>query len=124
MPEIKTILLVDDEFLLLTLMEDLLSERFSVISAPGGTQAIDLLNAEPERKFHGLVTDIRMPGASGWDVARKARELHPDIAVIYVTGDSSADWRDNGVPGSKIFGKPVKLEDLLETLTGMLTTPA
>ncbi|MBJ3784013.1 response regulator [Devosia sediminis] len=120
MPDTQTILLVEDEFLLLALMEDLLSERFSVISAPRGDDAIDMLNAEPGREIHGLVTDIRMPGVFGWDVAKRARELHPDIAVIYLTGDSLADWRTQAVPGSKIFGKPAKMDELIEALTKLM----
>ena len=37
-----------------------------------------------------LVTDIHLPGASGGDLAAKALEVRPGIAIVYATGDATS----------------------------------
>ena len=49
----------------------------------------------------GCCRDVELGGKStGWDVCRRARELHPDIPVIYTTGGRADEWSANGVPNS------------------------
>lgn len=58
-------------------------------------------------KYRALITDINMPGPlKGWDVARQARELIPDIPVIYMTADAAHQWSSMGVPNSLLLRKP------------------
>jgi CheY-like chemotaxis protein len=61
-------------------MEQMLeSGGFDVIAAPSGDAALQLL-VDSEAQFAGLITDIRLgDGIDGWALARKARELVPDI---------------------------------------------
>jgi DNA-binding NtrC family response regulator len=55
----------------------------------------------------GLVTDVRLgSGPDGWDVARHARHKKPDMPVVYMTGDSAANWAAEGVPKSLLLMKP------------------
>ena len=35
-----------------------------------------------------VLTDLRMPGLTGWEVARRAKALHPDLPVVLVTGSA------------------------------------
>lgn len=66
------------------------------------------------REFQTLVTNIQLPGAKGWDVARRARELHPKIGVVYVSGDSGQGWHEgSGLPGSLFLQKPYSNGDLV-----------
>jgi CheY-like chemotaxis protein len=54
-----------------------------------------------------LVTDIELGGRlTGWDVAQRARELKPDLPVIYMTGNSGDEWASRGVPNSVLITKP------------------
>jgi CheY-like chemotaxis protein len=62
-----------------------------------------------------------MPGKlNGGDLARRARELQPLLPVIYMTGDSAAAWRSQGVPGSVLLQKPFADAQLLTALTTLL----
>jgi DNA-binding response OmpR family regulator len=67
-----------------------------------------------------LVTDIRLPQVDGWEIARRAREVHPELPVIYMSGDSAAEHRDHGVTGSVMLLKPFALDELLVVLTSAL----
>jgi len=65
-----------------------------------------VLQGEPT-KYRALLTDIDLKGKlTGWDVARRARELDPEMPVIYMTGASADDWPSHGVPNSILLNKP------------------
>ena len=54
-----------------------------------------------------LVTDIRLKGdQDGWQVARRARELNPQLPVVYMSGDSAVEHTSQGVPHSIMVQKP------------------
>jgi two-component system, cell cycle response regulator CpdR len=53
------------------------------IEAESGEDALDKLG-ESDVKL--LITDIRMGGMNGWEVAEHARERRPDLPVIYISG--------------------------------------
>lgn len=100
------LLLVEDEIVVAMPIEELLLQAgFDVSVALDGFGAL----AEIEKRtqsFRVLVTDIALPNASGWDVARRAREINPAIAVIYYSGHRGVDWDTEGVPGSVKVQKP------------------
>lgn len=98
------LLLVEDEPLLRLASGDTLEGGgFAVAFACDGAQAIVALgNQGPP--LAGLITDIRLgAGPDGWEVARRAREINPLMPVVYITGDSAADWPARGVPNSLIL---------------------
>ena len=70
------------------------------IEAASGEDALDKL-AEMEVKL--LITDIRMGGMSGWEVAEHARERRPNLPVIYMSGYPCAG---KPVPESIYLTKP------------------
>ena len=100
------VFVVDDEPLIAQLLEDALTEGdFSVHSASDGAEAIRMLEATG---YRALVTDVNLPPGelTGWDVAKRARELNADIPVIYMTGAAAHDWTSKGVPNSVLVAKP------------------
>lgn len=63
--------------------------------------------SELDTRLSALVTDIRLgAGANGWAVAVEARTKLPLLPVVYMTGDSAADWKAFGVPKSVLVQKP------------------
>ena len=67
--------------------------------------------------------DINVPGRlDGWDVAKRARELRPDIPVIYMTGLAADDWASRGVPNSLLLQKPFALAQIVTAVAQMLNT--
>ena len=116
------ILLVDDEAGILDLLDAVLTEAgFDVVRAASGRQALESLPAEVDQ-LRGLITDVRLPGAvDGWELARRARVLKPDIAVVYVTGDSEMSWSASGVPGSVLVTKPFAPAQVVTAISALLT---
>jgi CheY-like chemotaxis protein len=61
-----------------------------------------------------LVADINLgKGTTGFDVARRARQLNPDIKVIYITGQA-AQVGKFGVEDAEMFPKPFSPVELAE----------
>ncbi|CUT12686.1 twocomponent response regulator [Bradyrhizobium sp.] len=101
------VLLVEDEDLIIDMIKDALEDAgFAVTASASGEEALAAFDCGPRHCV--LVTDINLGRnrMSGWEVARKVRESHPGIAVIYVTGDSAHGWPSQGVPHSVLIGKP------------------
>src|ERR1700753_696257 len=84
------ILLVEDETFIAEMIQDALEDRgLHVRSAHTDRSAYDILEGEA-RAFSLLIADINLgPGGSGFDVARRARELHPELKVVYISGHAA-----------------------------------
>ena len=82
-----TILVVDDEINICRAVEKILAKiGIRVRSALNGEEALALLAAEP---FDAVLTDLKMSRLGGMEVLRRAKELHPGIPVIVMTGFAS-----------------------------------
>ncbi|MDG4854602.1 MULTISPECIES: response regulator [unclassified Mesorhizobium] len=116
-----TILLVEDEPLILLEIETALEEAgFTVLSSRNAEEALNAFDAKPE-KFKALITDIRLgPGKSGWDLARLVREASPTMPVIYVSADSAIHWPAEGVPNSIMIAKPFFMPQVITALATLL----
>jgi type II secretory ATPase GspE/PulE/Tfp pilus assembly ATPase PilB-like protein/DNA-binding NarL/FixJ family response regulator len=78
------LLLVDDEpNVLKSLQRVFRQENYDIVPAFNGKDAFDLLRKE---SFHLIISDFMMPGMTGGELLRKARELHPDTIRIMLTG--------------------------------------
>jgi DNA-binding response OmpR family regulator len=117
-----TVLLVEDDALITLLVElDLLHAGFDVVAAGDASSAVAEFERQPDR-FRGLITDIRMSGGSGWDIAKRARELSPGVPVVYVTGDSAAEWSSKGVPNSLLVEKPFAPAQVVGAISTLMNT--
>jgi len=116
------IFVVEDEPIIQELLRVTLEDGgFGVDTASDGNQAIDLLEVG-DPPCRALITDIRLaPSAlTGWDVARRARELHPDLPVVYITGDSGHHWSSQGVPNSVLVMKPFAVAQVVTAVSQLL----
>ncbi|MGH7389135.1 MAG: ATP-binding protein [Candidatus Rokuibacteriota bacterium] len=105
-------LVVDDEEAVRHVLEDALTALGCHVTACGdGTTAIARLDAEP---FDVVVTDLGMPGASGWDVARHVRRARPAARIVLVTGWgaqlSAADLAAGGI--DQLVLKPFEIDQI------------
>lgn len=80
------ILVVDDKASMRKMIDDLLSDQYSVSTAEDGTRALALLAAG---EFDVVVSDIRMPGMDGFALLEEVKRLRPDVEVILVTAYAS-----------------------------------
>ena len=85
----ERVLVVDDEPDVLQICERILTaEGFSVTTVSNGFEAVQLAGAE---RFDLLLTDIKMPGMDGLDVAEAARSVNPNLVCVTMTGYSTMD---------------------------------
>lgn len=94
---------------------------FTVLIASNGDKAVAMLEKDDARTIRALVTDIDLgTKVTGWHVAKRARELHPDIPVVYMTGGSADEWSANGVPNSILIGKPFAPAQVVTAVSQLL----
>ncbi len=77
------VLLVDDKENMLKLFERILAGDHEITTAADGARALSLVAS---REFDVVVTDIRMPGADGFEVLKAVKSRSPDTEVIMMTG--------------------------------------
>jgi response regulator RpfG family c-di-GMP phosphodiesterase len=114
--ESKRVLIVDDEETIrLALSKFLRSRGFEVEVADSAAGALALLQ---QGAFSSMLCDIRMPGMSGLDLVPRARELHPDLAVIMLSAvnDVPTATESIAVGAMEYLTKPVDLLDLLAAI--------
>jgi CheY-like chemotaxis protein len=116
------ILVVEDDPQIRYLAEEALGEGgFKLDTASSAEQAVELLS-QRTRAYRALVTDVNLGSdrLTGWDVARRARELMPDIPVVYMTGDGAVAWSSRGVPNSILLTKPFAPVQLVTAVSQLL----
>jgi CheY-like chemotaxis protein len=115
------ILVVEDDHAVSEVICDVLRGRgFSVESVRSDHQAYARITSFPAPD--GLVVDINLGGgASGYDIARFARQAMPDVAVVYVSGKARLDsFKAFGVPDSEFVEKPFLPDELLAAVTSLV----
>jgi DNA-binding response OmpR family regulator len=117
------ILVAEDDQLIQGLVMDALSQGgFEAAIAPSGEEAITLLQGALTN-YRALITDINLLGRlDGWEVAKRARELKPDMPVIYMTGLAADDWASRGVPNSLLLQKPFAPAQIVTAVAQMLNS--
>ncbi|HWX22173.1 MAG TPA: ATP-binding protein [Candidatus Binatia bacterium] len=82
----QTILLVDDEELLLTMGQTILSAYgYRVLTANSGQKALDLLTRN-QTQVHLVITDLVMPAMSGRELVERIRRLSPAMRILCTSG--------------------------------------
>lgn len=71
--------------------------------------------------FDLLITDIVLPGMSGWEIARRATQVQPDVRVLYMSGYAESDL-DHGMiePGTAFLAKPFMPSELSQRIRNIL----
>jgi len=112
----KSILAVEDEFLILEYLADILTEAgFDVVTAMNADVAIEILEERPD--IFALVTDIDMPGSmDGLKLAAAVRDRWPPIHVVITTGKNIGRGTP---PNTHFIPKPYTATGLLKVLHGL-----
>lgn len=93
-PRTHRVLVVDDDPRVRSVLADLLrAEGHAVQVAGSGEEALDTIDAAVSG-FDLLVTDVAMPGMSGWVLAEEVRRRHARVAIVLVSGWSASASRD------------------------------
>jgi signal transduction histidine kinase len=92
-----TVLVVDDESLVLTMAETILADfGYKVLTASNGQKALAVLS-QPGNAVDLVITDLVMPGMGGRELMERVRQLYPDTPVMPTSGYVMAEDKKSGV---------------------------
>lgn len=112
------LLVEDDPLVRSTLAEALADAGFEVLEAEDAESALRMV-AEHE-DLAALLTDINLPGADGFALARAARRLRPNLPVVYASGRYREADAQRALPGAAFLAKPFSLACAVRTLEGAI----
>lgn len=118
----ETIMVVDDEPAVRTLIKDtLLQLGYRVIALSCGAEALQSLATE-EQKPVLLLTDVIMPRMNGKELANAAQKMLPGIKVIFMSGYPDESISDHGIliPGVVLIQKPLMIDALARKVREVL----
>jgi CheY-like chemotaxis protein len=116
MGDMSRVLLVEDELLISEMISEFLEEHgFRVHAVGTATEALLYLGSGAEVDI--LFTDINLPGGmDGVTLAQRARELRPDLAVVYTSGRFGRIEQLKAVTGAAFVPKPYHPEKVCALL--------
>ena len=123
----KRILLAEDNDLNAEIASEILTEvGFSVERTEDGQICVERLKEKPAHYYDLILMDIQMPNMNGYDATRNIRKLREpgkaDLPIFALTANTLEEDKRNafasGMNGH--FGKPIVVDDLLETLSDVL----
>ncbi|HTR82554.1 MAG TPA: response regulator [Bacteroidota bacterium] len=91
----ETILLIEDEPMLLELLKAVLEEEgYRIETAKNGEDAVALFRRQPD-KIDLVLSDMGLPKMGGWDVFERLRELKPGLKMILASGYVDSATRED-----------------------------
>jgi two-component system, cell cycle sensor histidine kinase and response regulator CckA len=114
----ESILLVDDEAHVSSILAEVLTENgYRVLTTASGEQALSLL-AQRGSTIDLVITDLKMPGMNGVELARRIRSAHPELKVVLISGhvDESMEQERSGGAVSAFLPKPFTSQVLTKTI--------
>ena len=121
----ETVLLAEDDPLLLPLARDVLKRLgYTVLEARTPADAMAVAQAH-NGIIHLLVSDVVMPGESGLQLARRLLEVRPNLRVLYISGYSDEAIVRHGLldPGTTFLQKPFSPAALARKVRELLDAP-
>lgn len=83
-----SMLIIDDEEDMCDFLESVITDHLeNDISVVSSTSTRDALNQLDTKQFHIILTDLNMPGHSGYEIVKKALDKDKSVQVIFLTGD-------------------------------------
>ena len=116
----KTVLIVDDDAAVLTLVAASLADKFEVLTAHSSDEALKR-SKDFKKEIHLLLSDVQMPGMTGIDLATKITAQRPKIKVLLMSGYTGGMLVLN--EGWHFLPKPF-IPSQLRVLVGGLISPS
>ena len=122
-PLAKLLVVDDDSDIVQVLKMGLLKNRFLVNAFTNPDEALQSFKSDAE-SYCLLLSDIRMPGLSGMQLARKVKEINPKVKVILMTAFEIRDSEFSKVfPSTQVDGfvqKPIGIRDLTSKILSII----
>jgi len=112
-------LVIDDNAPVRCVIHDIVEELgYTADEAANGAEGLELF---ARNRYDVVLTDILMPGMTGWDVLAAVRRHNPEMPVLLVTGSAVlADDPRVTQPGVGLVRKPLDVPTLGNALTRVL----
>ena len=120
----RRILLADDSVTIQKVIElTFMDEDYEVRAVSNGDEAVALLH-EVNPDF--VIADVHMPGANGYDVCRRAKELRPDMPVLLLVGtfEPFDEGQARACGADSFLKKPFDSQELLQRVEELLAPAA
>jgi PAS domain S-box-containing protein len=120
----ETVMLVDDEEVLVRLGEEMIAKLgYEPIGYTSPSEALEAFEADPER-FDIVLTDETMPGMTGSQLAERIRAISADVPIILMSGYAAAPLaaRALAVGATDVLNKPLVARDIARSLEAALRT--
>ncbi|SEI19923.1 response regulator [Pseudomonas fuscovaginae UPB0736] len=113
----STILVVEDDAIVRMLIVDVLEElEFTVLEAGDSDSALEILN-DRTTPIDLLMTDVGLPGMDGRDLAKTARQMRPDLSILFASGYAESIEVPEGM---QVIGKPFSIDKLRDKIKSII----
>jgi len=121
----ETILLVEDDNVVRSLVGTELQERGYTVLAPASVGEALIVAREHSGSIHLVLTDVTMPGMSGPTLFKALAGIRPEARILYMSGHAEKRIVEAGVlgPGAAFLGKPFTPEALAHRVREVLDAP-
>lgn len=120
-PERKTVLVVDDNFSVLTVIKAMLeTDDYDVLTARSAD--VTLAIADMKSVIDLVLMDVVMPDVSGPDLVEKILAIHPTAKVLFMSGYCETDMLPASVRMAGLLPKPFTSSGLRERIGQVLGT--
>ena len=115
MADVKKVLVVDDHFEMLELLRSMLelsNDECEVLAVPSAEEGLLELR---RTHFDLVITDVRLPGMSGFDLVRRIQKLGRTTPIIMITAYTSSEGQKeaNSLGVLRYFSKPLDTDAIL-----------
>ena len=117
----RTILVVEDEKLMLHLLEKVFLQRgYQVMAASDGEEAMEVYSCH-KSKIDIVLLDVGLPKMTSWQVFSKMKHENPDVRVVIASGYLEPKRKaDMACAGVNFVNKPYRLDDVVRTIQSVI----
>jgi putative two-component system response regulator len=118
----KKIFLVDDDEIHLTILENILKDKYEVIAAKSGKDALEYMLSGVVPNL--ILLDILMPNLDGWETFNRLRAISflQDVPIVFLTSVSESAEVEHAqeIGAADYITKPYNKDDLLDRIEKIL----
>jgi twitching motility two-component system response regulator PilH len=113
------VLVIDDSFTARSIVTRLLTDRYEIIQADSGKNALTILS---QGSVDIVLLDLLMPDMDGYQTLKALREHYPSIPIIILSADIQDSTRNRilAAGARAVLHKPPKQGELIETIEGLI----